>query len=271
MPQNQVASGTCDRHVNPADGVGSLTNASRTHQAHAEGRLDYKGAEPGRPKWKSKLRTSGVTDVAYQPCIDDPEHIRAVEGERYVVLRPGTPLSGVHNELQSLLRQRFADEPISFPVGAHVTLAGFAAGTSLSAVQALVESWSRRVSALRITVEGLSCFPKQQIVFARVLKTLELLDALSQLRRDADQARLDVDTAIAKENWVFHMSVGYCSKLGESAWRDVTALVEQQDVAPTFCDVSDVEVIAFDGHREYSGGVHELRGRWSARASDTRA
>ena len=26
MPQNQVASGTCDRHVNPADGVGSLTN-----------------------------------------------------------------------------------------------------------------------------------------------------------------------------------------------------------------------------------------------------
>jgi hypothetical protein len=24
MPQNQVASGTCDRHVNPADGVGSL-------------------------------------------------------------------------------------------------------------------------------------------------------------------------------------------------------------------------------------------------------
>ena len=70
--------------------------------------LDYKGTEPGRPKWKSKLRTSGVTGVAYQPCIDDLEHIRAVEGERYVVLRPGTPLSGVHNELQRLLRQRFS-------------------------------------------------------------------------------------------------------------------------------------------------------------------
>ena len=76
-----------------------------------------------------------------------------------------------------------ADQPISFPVGAHVTLAGFAAGTSLSAVQALVESWFRRVSALRITVEGLSCLPRQQIVFARVLKTPELLDALSQLRQ----------------------------------------------------------------------------------------
>ena len=54
MPQNQVASGTCDRHVNPTDGVGSLTNGPRTHPAHAEGRLEYKGAEPGRPKWKSK-------------------------------------------------------------------------------------------------------------------------------------------------------------------------------------------------------------------------
>ena len=41
-----------------------------------------------------------MADVAYQPYIDDPEHIRAVEGERYVVLRLGTPLSGVHDELQ---------------------------------------------------------------------------------------------------------------------------------------------------------------------------
>ena len=50
MPQNQVVSGTCDRHVNPADGVWSLTNGPRTHPAHAEGRLGYKGAEPGRLK-----------------------------------------------------------------------------------------------------------------------------------------------------------------------------------------------------------------------------
>ena len=45
MPQNQVASGACDRHVNPADGVGSLTNGSRTHPAHAEGHLEYGSSE----------------------------------------------------------------------------------------------------------------------------------------------------------------------------------------------------------------------------------
>jgi hypothetical protein len=45
MPQNQVASGTCDRTMNPADGVGSLKHGPRTHPAHAEGRLVYNGAD----------------------------------------------------------------------------------------------------------------------------------------------------------------------------------------------------------------------------------
>ena len=37
MRQHQVASGTCDRTMNPADGVGSLTPGPRTRPAHAEG------------------------------------------------------------------------------------------------------------------------------------------------------------------------------------------------------------------------------------------
>ena len=37
MPQHQAASGQFDRNVNPADGVGSLKDGSRTHPAHAEG------------------------------------------------------------------------------------------------------------------------------------------------------------------------------------------------------------------------------------------
>ena len=31
MPQHQIASGTCDRTMNPADGVGSLKHGPRTH------------------------------------------------------------------------------------------------------------------------------------------------------------------------------------------------------------------------------------------------
>ena len=45
MPQNQVDSGACGRHVPPADGVGSLKHGPRTHPAHADGRLGYNGAD----------------------------------------------------------------------------------------------------------------------------------------------------------------------------------------------------------------------------------
>jgi hypothetical protein len=37
MPQHQAASGLFDRHVNPADGVGSLKNGRWINLAHAEG------------------------------------------------------------------------------------------------------------------------------------------------------------------------------------------------------------------------------------------
>ena len=45
MLWSYVASGTCDRNVNPADGVGSLKTGPRTRPAHAEGRLVYSGAD----------------------------------------------------------------------------------------------------------------------------------------------------------------------------------------------------------------------------------
>ena len=41
MPQNQVDSGACGRHVTPADGVGSLKQGPRTHPAHADGGSEY--------------------------------------------------------------------------------------------------------------------------------------------------------------------------------------------------------------------------------------
>ena len=61
MPQNQVASGTCDRTMNPADGVGSLKRGPRTNPAHAEGRLVYKSADwhgqDGNPGYCDGSRT----------------------------------------------------------------------------------------------------------------------------------------------------------------------------------------------------------------------
>jgi hypothetical protein len=63
MPQNQVASGTCDRTMNPADGVGSLKHGPRTHPAHAKGRLVYKGADQDGQNGNPDSITSTVLGV----------------------------------------------------------------------------------------------------------------------------------------------------------------------------------------------------------------
>ena len=198
--------------------------------------------------------------MAYEPYIDDPEHIRAVDRERFVVLRPSRVLREVHKQLQVLLRQRVAHRAISYPAQAHVTLAGFGAGTNLQTVQDVVESWSHHVSPLTITVEAIACFPApSQVVIIRVLKTGELMAALSRLRQQASQAQLKIDTTISLQDWIFHMSVAYCSKISPSAWSEVTKLVEELALPPACCVVNDVEVVAFDDQREYSGGVYGLR------------
>lgn len=197
--------------------------------------------------------------MVYYPLIDDPEHIRAVEGQRFVVLRPNHPITEAHHQVQSRLWERAPDLSISYPAQAHVTLAGFAADTQLSAVQDVVESWSRWVSPLRIAVDRLEYFPApSQILFIRVLKTVELLDALCGLRLEASQRQLTIDTTIPVQDWIFHMSVAYCSDLSDSAWNNVMKLSTELEIPPGSCYVNDIEIVAFDNLREYSGGVYAL-------------
>ena len=49
MPRHQPTSGQFAGHVSPADRVGILTHGSRTHPAHAEGRLVYNSANRDGP------------------------------------------------------------------------------------------------------------------------------------------------------------------------------------------------------------------------------
>jgi 2'-5' RNA ligase len=198
--------------------------------------------------------------MTYEPLIDDLEHIRAVDRQRFVVLRPGTVVKEMHNHVQTVLRRHFALLPVSYPTQAHVTLAGFGVGTPLHAVQSLVESWSRGVAPLRIGVERLTFFPAPfQIVIVRVLKTRELFAALSGLRQRAGEDQLAIDTTISPQNWTYHISVAYCSRLSGQAWSDLTQFCQGLEVPSPYCVVNEVEVVAFDEGREYSGGVYSLR------------
>ena len=73
MSQHPAASGQFVRAVNPADAVGSFRQGPRTHPAHAEGRLVYNGADPGRPKGTSRSGPNSWETACSLPFYQRPE------------------------------------------------------------------------------------------------------------------------------------------------------------------------------------------------------
>ena len=201
------------------------------------------------------------TAMPDEPFIDDPEHIREVEGQRFVVFRPTGVVSDDYRELQDVVRRRLSGLPVSFPARGHVTLAGFAAGAQLQTIQELVSAWTLGVSPLRIQVQRATSFPSPfQILYLEISKTPALVRALQSLRRMAAERALSLDSAIPVDEWVFHMSLAYCPKLDATEWDSSARLVEAQPTLNPSCLQETVEIAAFDDGKEYSGGVYPLSG-----------
>ena len=197
--------------------------------------------------------------MSYEPFIDDPEHLRELEGQRFVVLRPAMPVIQCHRQVQDVVRRRLSGLPVSYPARAHVTLAGFALGTPLESVQNLVSEWIRDVPSLRIEVQGATSFPAPfQIAILKVVKTSALFSALRGLRRKAEQRGLRLSTVTPAEEWVFHMSLAYCSKMSLADWDELAPFIEALEIPTASCVQETVEIVGFDDRREFSGGIHSL-------------
>jgi 2'-5' RNA ligase len=208
--------------------------------------------------------------ILYRPFIDDPNDIARLEGQRYVVLRPTGEVPDVHGHVQSLIKKQLANCDVSYPAHAHVTLSGFPKGTHLASVRELVAQWARSIAPLRLEVEGASYFPTPfQIVIVQVRKMSELFEASACLRAFGKQRGLDDLAVVPPTDWIFHMSVAYCSSLNGPAWSAVTRFVETLAVPTAQCVVGEVEIVAFDDGQEHSGGVFELSAPGITMASAT--
>jgi len=191
----------------------------------------------------------------YRPFIDDPGHIALLEGQRYVVLRPNGAVQDGYTQVREQVQDKLGRLQVSYPTQPHVTLAGFGKGTSIDAVREVVANWAPTVPPLRLEVVDLGVFPSPfQIVILRVRRTPEIADALTTLREQAQQSKLVDVATVQSSDWIFHMSVAYCSALSAAAWADVAAWVETVPVAAAECTVTEVELVAIDDGQEYSGG-----------------
>jgi 2'-5' RNA ligase len=196
---------------------------------------------------------------AYEPFLDDANHIARLDRQRFVVVRAPVPLARAYRDVQSRVRDNFAGWPISYPAQPHVTLCGFVAGTSLAQLQNVVRLWAAQTPPFGIAISGVNWFAAPfQIVVVEVRRTNALVAALTSLRAGAEREGLEISNVVPVDQWRFHMSVAYCSELSESQWQEVVGLVETWK-APTLHEIANtVEVVAFDRGEEYSGGSFEL-------------
>jgi 2'-5' RNA ligase len=198
---------------------------------------------------------------SYRRFIDDPKDIARFEGQRFVVLRATGAVQDVHGHVRSLLEVHLPAGKTSGPTEGHVTLAGFSKGTPLDSVLDVVSQWAQSVAPLRLEVEKAGYFPAPfQVVMLQIRRTPELVAALASLRARARERGLQDDGAVPASEWVFHMSLAYCSSLTSAAWSALTHVVAGLTVHAAQCVVDQAEIVAFDDGREYSGGIVALSG-----------
>jgi len=200
-----------------------------------------------------------VSAGPYRPFIEDPDDIARFEGGRFVVLRATGAVADVHQQVCDVLGDQLERQDVFCLTDAHVTLTGFPKGTDLDAVRNLVAEWAGSVAPLELEVEKAGYFPAPfQIVMLQIRKTSALGDAMVSLRTRASERGLGDAGMIQAADWIFHVSVAYCSSLGSDAWAAVTHVVDGLSVPAARCIVGQVEIVAIDKGQEYLAGVFDL-------------
>ena len=139
---------------------------------------------------------------------------------------------------------------------------GCPAGTDADTIRATVRTWADATEPLRLELDGVSIFgPPFQIVVLVIRKTPELADAYRRLLDHSLQAGLpDWPGTIAPDDWVFHITVAYCTDLDEGAWKRTTALAGQLSPGEGHHFARYAELVAFDDRGERRVGSFALQG-----------
>lgn len=196
------------------------------------------------------------------PFISDPGHLAALEGQRYIVLRPSGVVVEEFEKVRSSLRALIEVDAVSSPSFPHVTFIGLPSGTSLEDVQDLAARWAEQTPPLPIEVEGVSTFPPPfQGVIVQVTKTPSLSTALRAIRQISAEVGLPQwpERRPSVEDWIFHMSVAYCSKLPEHEWEVVVDQASKLTPGSASCLATEAEVVAYDGLEERPGGTFPFK------------
>ncbi|MFF2371964.1 2'-5' RNA ligase family protein [Agromyces sp. NPDC058110] len=182
----------------------------------------------------------------------DPEQLRSLEGQQYLVLRPGGGVSELFSQTQRRVRGLMpAGSP--HPNAGHVTLRGFWEPGRVAALRESIRGWAAAVAAIEVAVDRVDSFPAPfQVAILRLARTSSVVGACAGLTEhlgETDFARIG---ELPLDEWVFHMSLAYGSAVPSREWLEVASGLADLAVERPAVVVGELEFVWYDGgeHRE---------------------
>ncbi|MFE6735585.1 2'-5' RNA ligase family protein [Microbacterium sp. NPDC057650] len=183
----------------------------------------------------------------------DPEQLRDLDGQQYIVLRPAGAVMHEFDRVQDGARRRLGDT-VRFPGAAHVTLRGLYEPERIDAVRDVVREWAAQQQPIELVFDAVDSFPAPwQIVIARLARTPGLLHAYASLTEALDRTDLRRIGELGLDDWTFHLSTVYAKTLTPEAWSALADDMRREYDSPASETMAEVEFVTyFDAteHRE---------------------
>ncbi len=190
--------------------------------------------------------------MAVEAFMTDPDQLASLNGQQYVVLRPSQAVLRFYDVEKQALGTKLS-RTVPSPHTGHVTLRGFAESDRVPEVEEAVRAWAKRQEPILLEVEGIDGFPPPfSVVIARLARTSELVGAYGSLTTLLDETDLVRIGELPLDQWVFHMSLAYCSGLSEADWVALLALAKREVFRGPSETISEVEFVWYEDSVEHS-------------------
>ncbi|MDI6944414.1 2'-5' RNA ligase family protein [Microbacterium barkeri] len=181
----------------------------------------------------------------------DPEQLRSLEGQQYVVLCPTGPVAAFFDATQEELRAAVPMAP--FPTVGHVTLRGFSEARRVGELRNEIRAWAAGIPPIELQVDAVDAFPAPfQIVITRLARTASLVDAYSSLTDRLGATDFSRVGELPLEQWVFHLSLIYGAALSAEEWETLRRGAVRDIPSGPSETVASVEFVWFEGGAEHS-------------------
>ncbi|HYJ59933.1 MAG TPA: serine hydrolase [Actinomycetota bacterium] len=223
--------------------------------------VDLELDHTGRVQWLAVTDRAVPSDDA---IVLDADHLAAVVGTAYVVLRPTGDLAAAFGRWQGAVLDRLAVADASVPAP-HVTMKAIGSADDpvtsahVPVIAELVEAWAGATPGLTLRATGFDVFDEgEDRVPVATIDTAELLPAMRDLWSRAAEAGLPVAAAdaIGLDAWIAHLSLAYPGGVPAATWAVVEAWMGTVTDRPSSV-AGHVELVVFDG------GPGRRVGRWA--------